>query len=139
MLRRRVQVATSLSLLFAAGALGGLVNSLVVWLCGEAGIPRALGVAIAPELTPAWLYPRIVWGGLWGFLFALPLGIRSWLQRGLLLSLAPTLFQLFVVFPRAGRGSLGLELGALTPLLVVLYNAVWGAAAAWWLRGTRGA
>jgi hypothetical protein len=80
-----------------------------------------------------------VWGGLWGFLFALPIGVTSWLRRGLLLSLAPSAFQLFVVFPRwAHRGMLGLELGALTPLCVLAFNAVWGLVASWWLRGTKG-
>ncbi|HXK23782.1 MAG TPA: hypothetical protein VMS55_14005 [Myxococcota bacterium] len=133
-----MQVARSLSLLFAAGALGGLVNSLVVWLCGESGVTHALGVAIAPELTPAFLYPRIVWGGLWGFAFAVPLGVRSSVRRGLLVSLAPAAYQLFVIFPRAGRGLLGLELGTLTPVLVLLFTAVWGVVTAWWLHGTSG-
>jgi hypothetical protein len=133
-----VQVARSLSLLFAAGAVGGLANSLLVWICGQSGLTGALGVAIAPELTPAFLYPRIVWGGLWGFLFALPFGVSSFLRRGLLLSLAPTAFQLLVMFPRAGRGRFGLELGALTPVLVLGFNAAWGVVAAWWLRGTKG-
>ena len=66
-------MARSLSLFFAAGALGGLANSLVAWGFGELGISRALGVSIAPGLTAAWLYPRIVWGGLWGFAFLLPI------------------------------------------------------------------
>ena len=128
--------ARSLSLFFAAGALGGLANSLVVWLFGELGVSRALGVAIAPDLTPAWLYPRIVWGGLWGFSFALPLS-TGWLARGLALSLGPSFVQLLVVFPlEAERGLLGLELGLLTPLLVVLFNAVWGVVASWWVSGT---
>ena len=43
---------------FAAGCLGGLINSLAVWLFGDLGIPRALDVSIAPALTPHWLYPR---------------------------------------------------------------------------------
>lgn len=133
-----MQIASSLSLFFAAGAFGGLVNSLAVWVAGELGVTHALGVAIAPELTAAWLYPRIVWGGLWGFLFALPLGIPSALRRGLLLSLAPAAFQLFVVFPRAGRGNLGLGLGTLTPVCVLAFTAVWGVAASWWLRRTKG-
>ena len=133
-----MQVAQALSLFFAAGALGGLANSLLVWICGQTGLTGALGVAIAPELTSAFLYPRIVWGGIWGFLFALPLGVRSAARRGLLLSLAPTAYQLLWVFPRAGRGALGLELGGLTPVLVLGFNAVWGIVASWWLRGTRG-
>ena len=129
--------AHSLSLFFAAGALGGLVNSLVVWLCGELGVSRALGVSLSPDLTPTWLYPRIVWGGLWGLLFALPVSL-GWFARGLLLSLAPSLVQLLLVFPiRAGRGVFGLELGVLTPGLVLVFNAVWGVVASWWVRGTR--
>ena len=64
----------NLSLVFVAGCWGALLNSLAVWLFGVLGIAPALGVHIAPPLTPAFLYPRLVWGGLWGFLFLLPLG-----------------------------------------------------------------
>ena len=132
-----MSTARSLSLFFAAGALGGLLNSLVVWLFGDLGINRALGVAIAPPLSAAWLYPRIVWGGLWGLLLALPLSM-GWLARGLTLSLAPSLAQLLVVLPvKAKKGLFGLELGLLTPVLVLFFNAVWGIVASWWARGTR--
>ena len=42
--------------------------------------------------------------------------------------------QLFLVFPlMAHKGVLGLQLGYLTPLLVVFFNAIWGYAAGWWL------
>ena len=129
--------ARSLSLFFAAGALGGFVNSLVVWIFGELGVSQALGVSINPALSPSWLYPRIVWGGLWGLLFALPLS-SAWVTRGLLLSLGPSVIQLFVVFPmKANKGILGLELGALTPVLVLVFNAVWGVVASWWARSAR--
>jgi hypothetical protein len=51
--------------------------------------------------------------------------------RGLVFSLFPTLFQLFYVFPYlAQKGMMGLELGTLTPLFVLFFNAVWGVAAA---------
>lgn len=125
------QVALS----FAAGSAGGLANSLTVWLFGTIGITAALGVGIAPALKPAWLYPRIVWGGLWGFLFLLPvLANRPWTQ-GLLLSLGPSFIQLFVVFPlKAQKGLLGLEIGLLTPVFVLFFNAVWGLTAAWLIR-----
>ena len=125
-----------LSLCFAAGAFGALVNSLVVWASGHSGLTAALGVSLAPALTLAWLYPRLVWGGLWGLLFALPMSFRSAAVHGLVVSLAPALAQLFVFFPRAGKGTLGLELGMLTPLLVLLFDAVWGVAASAWLRTT---
>ena len=124
-----------LSLYFAAGSLGGFVNSLAVWLSGVYGISAALDVAIAPRLTPGWLYPRVVWGGLWGLLFLLPLVKTRFVLRGLILSLGPSLVQLGYIYPNIlHQGMLGLKLGTLTPLLVLLFNAVWGVAAALWLR-----
>ena len=101
-------LARNTSLVFAAGCLGGLLNSLAVWIFGELGITTALGVKIAPQLSPAWLYPRLVWGGIWGLLFLLPmLSTRIW-SRGLIFSLGPTLVQLFVVFPmKAHKGAMG--------------------------------
>jgi len=124
-----------ISLVFAAGCLGGLINSLAVWIFGELGISSALGVNIAPNLTPTWLYPRLVWGGIWGLLFLLPLMQTRIFARGLIYSIGPTLVQLFVVFPmKANKGMLGLDLGLLTPLLVVVFNAIWGWTAAIWLK-----
>jgi hypothetical protein len=117
----------NLCIAFAAGAAGGLANSLAVWLAGRIGLTGLLGVAIAPDWTPAWLYPRIVWGGLWGFLLFFPLPPeRPWLRGGVL-GLAPTLVQLLIVFPfRAGKGFLGLDLGTLTPALIFVFNGIWG-------------
>ena len=124
-----------LATVFGAGSFGGLANSLALWLAGLIGLTGALGVKLAPALTPAWLYPRIVWGGLWGLLFLLPVRRLSPVAQGLLLSIGPTLVQLFVVFPyRTPAGTAGLGLGSLTPVLVVLFNAIWGLAAAWWVR-----
>ena len=112
---------------FSAGCLGALANSLAVWILGDLGVTKSFNVAIAPALTPVWLYPRIVWGGIWGFLFALPFMNSKPFRKGLLLSLFPTLLQLLFVFPlKAKKGYLGLELGTLTPLFVVFFNAVWG-------------
>jgi hypothetical protein len=50
----------SLSLVFASGAFGALVNSAVLWLFGRAGITAQLGVKLAPSFTHGWLYPRLV-------------------------------------------------------------------------------
>jgi hypothetical protein len=116
---------------FAAGCLGALANSITIWLFGDLGISKQLGVAIAPHISAGWLYPRIVWGGLWGFLFLLPLLRAKPMLQGFVLSLAPTAMQLFYVFPvQAHKGIGGLELGLLTPLLVVFFNWVWGAVTA---------
>jgi hypothetical protein len=126
-----------LSLAFTAGCIGGLLNGLIVWMFGVMEITAALGVKISPALSPAMLYPRIVWGGLWGLLFLLPFMEAHIVRKGLFLSLGPTMVQLFIVFPlKAQKGFMGLELGALTPLFVVFFNAVWGLAAAFWMRRT---
>jgi hypothetical protein len=128
----------NLSLVFVAGLVGGLLNCLVVWLFGWLGIAQALGVQIAPPLTTALLYPKLVWGGLWGLLFLVPMGRVSFPVSGLIFSLGPSLMQLFLVFPlQAHKGVLGLQLGALTPVFVLFYNAVWGVAAGWWLNLVR--
>ena len=119
---------------FAAGCLGGLINSLALWIFGQAGITAQFGVKLAPSLSPQWLYPRLVWGGGWGFLFLLPLLRNDTLLQGLLLSLGPTIVQLFFTFPEAGKGMLGLQLGQLTPVFVLFFNAVWGVTTAIWLR-----
>ena len=128
-------LAKNASLVFAAGCLGALFNSLAVWIFGDLGITAALGVKITPKLSAAFLYPRLIWGGIWGMLFLLPmLTTRVW-SRGFLFSLGPTLVQLFVVFPmKAHKGMMGVDLGLLTPLLVVVFNAIWGWTAAIWLR-----
>ena len=116
-----------LLIFFAAGCVGALANSLAVWLFGDLGITRAAGVSIAPTLTPGWLYPRIVWGGIWGFLFVLPMLQSRSLLKGTVLSLFPTIVQLFVIFPFiANKGMAGLELGLFTPLFVIFFNWVWG-------------
>jgi len=116
-----------LMIVFAAGCLGALANSLTVWAFGHYGISASLHVHITPDLSPHWLYPRIVWGGIWGMLFVLPMLQSRWLLKGTALSLAPTAVQLFVIFPFiAHKGMAGLELGTLTPLLVLFFNGVWG-------------
>jgi hypothetical protein len=131
------RLARRTSLVFAAGAVGALANSVALQAAVRAGLVHALGVDIAPPLATAWLYPRIVWGAIWGLLFLLPLSGRRWALEGLLLSLGPSLVQLFVVFPwKAHKGVLGLEMVAPTPLVVLLANAVWGLTAAAWLSWT---
>lgn len=110
---------------------------LTVWAFGAWGLSPALGVQLTPQLSVPWLYNRLVWGGLWGFMFFLPWKNLSLPARGLLYSLVPSLVQLLAVFPyQAHKGLLGLQLGYLTPALVLFFNAVWGLTAAFWLQRT---
>ncbi len=123
---------------FAAGCMGALANSLAVWFFGTAGITGAAGVSISPTLSPSWLYPRIVWGGLWGVLFLMPMLNTRIYSKGALLSLFPSAVQLFVIFPfKSHKGMAGLELGLLTPVFVLLFNWIWGIATAAAIRLSR--
>jgi hypothetical protein len=126
-----------LLIFFAAGCLGALINSLAIWLLGDQGITARLGIAIAPNLTPSWLYPRIVWGGIWGLLFILPMLASRPFSKGLVLSLFPTAVQLLLIFPQAYKGLGGIELGLYTPILVLVINAVWGVTTALTIRYAR--
>jgi hypothetical protein len=112
---------------FAAGCLGALANSIAVWMSGDLGFTKQLGVSMAPGMTPGWLYPRIVWGGIWGLLFMLPMLRSRPVLKGSILSLFPSMAQLFFFFPyKTHKGMAGLELGLLTPLLVLFFNWIWG-------------
>ena len=126
-----------LMMYFAAGSIGALANSVALWWLGYYGLTARFNIAIAPHLSPEWLYPRIVWGGLWGLLFILPmLQSRLWL-KGLLISLAPTAVQLLVIFPQANKVIDATALGIYTPILVLLVNGIWGLTAALSIRFAR--
>ena len=111
---------------------------MFVWGFGALGITAALGVKIAPAFTPAWLYQRLVWGGLWGWLFLLPVTGLSYPVRGLLYSLGPRLgtASWWSLSFQAHKGFLGLQLGYLTPVFILFYNVVWGLTTGWWLTMT---
>ena len=111
---------------FAAGCLGALIQCVVMWLFTRYGITHSLNVNLPGSIAPAWLYPRVVWGGLWGFLFLLPILSSSVFARSFVLALIPTCVQLFIIYPiYQGRGVAGLSLGMLTPFLVFFFFWVW--------------
>jgi hypothetical protein len=120
-----------LAVCFSAGLIGGLISSLLLWLLGGWGLTAMAGVKMTPALNEAWLYPRLIWGGLWGipyfFFVSLPRTRRHWIRKALWCSLLPTLAMLFIVFPYQLRlGQAGLQLGLLTPLFVFFINLTWG-------------
>jgi hypothetical protein len=120
-------VLRRLSAGYFGGAVGAVVSSLAVWVAAQAGLLASLGVDLHPPLSWAWLSPRILWGGLWGLGY--PFVVRRGLspvRAGLVLSLAPSVAQLFYVFPQQGAKLLGVAHGPLTPLVVLAVNGVWG-------------
>jgi hypothetical protein len=80
----------------------------------------------------------MVWGGIWAFLFLVPIRKLSCYSRGVWYSLPQTLIALVVLFPQMNRGMLGLKLGYSTPLLILFFGVVWGITTALWLKLARG-
>ncbi|MGH8503743.1 MAG: hypothetical protein ACREVE_15020 [Gammaproteobacteria bacterium] len=111
---------------FAAGSAGGLATVFTLWLFVLLGITAGFGVELQSPMR-ADLYRMVVWGGIFGFLFLLPVMRGSVWQRGLIFGLAPSAVQCLIVFPYAlGAGMLGMGLGELTPVFVLIFNTVWG-------------
>jgi len=116
---------------FVAGLLGALAGSLFLWGCSEWGITNFIGVKIVQTLEPAKLYPQMFIGGFWGLGYFFTVGVprhrRGWVRKGLWFSLLPSLIAIFYLYPSIyHKGMAGLDLGMLTPLLIVLSNLVWG-------------
>ena len=122
---------------FTGGAFGAFVDSFNIWILGKAGITAMLGIGLKPEFTPSWLYPRLVWGGIWMLLLLLPIWKKRDILRGCAFSLVPSAMMLFMVFPEMGKGMLGLGFGALTPVLVIILNFIYGIVASLWYREVR--
>jgi hypothetical protein len=100
------------------------------WPQRRAGIHDGAGFDPHVDLS------ALVWGGIWAFLFLLPLS-GSYYLRGALYSLGQTLIQLVIIFPKMGKGMLGLELGYMAPVLVTFFGVIWGLATAFWLKFSR--
>lgn len=115
------RLITRLSLAFAAGAVGAIANSLAVQLGG-----MLRPGASVPPFTPAWIYQRLVWGGLFGLLLTLPLLRGRPVLQGLVISLAPSLARLTVFAPPDASASVA------NIVQVLVFNAIWGVVAALW-------
>ncbi len=129
----RWQVRASLG--FASGALAAVVQGLLIVLCSALGLFLVLGVPLEIEGSRFWFYQRIVWGGLWGLLFAVPL-LDAWPQwrRGLVIAVLPAAATFFWFLPfQDQQGWLGLKLGPMMPVIVLFFALLWGAIAGWWV------
>lgn len=119
---------------WTGGVIGTFAAAGAVWLAGRLGFASFLGINLAPKLTPAWMYPRLAWGGAWGLLFLLPLLKDQHLLRGILFSLAPTLMVFLKYVPGLEKNLFGLSFGAMPPELILIIHFVWGIVAAFWYR-----
>lgn len=69
---RVVKAIKTVFYIFVAGGLGGLTNSIMVWLLYALGVTPALGFGMAPELSFEWLLRRVFASALWGVIFLIP-------------------------------------------------------------------
>src|SRR5258705_11127645 len=116
---------------YAAGALAALLTTLVLWVAVRARLGAVIDVQLGKlfpgGLDPLWVGWRVLEGSL--FALALPLARGRGLtpvRAGLVISLLPSLRALFLQLPNAGYGMLGVQLGPLTPVVVLAANGLWG-------------
>ena len=113
--------------LLLAGALGGLTNSIIVWLLWVLGITPALGFNMTSEWTLEWVTRRVVASAIWGFIFLIPVYKIAPIKKGVLLGILPWLSSVLWVFPmQRDVGLFGLGFGLGTPVWTFLFAAIWG-------------
>lgn len=128
-------ILRNLSVAVVGGAIGGAATTLFVWLLGKLSVGGMLGSTLpAIPIDLAFIYRALVWGGIWGILFILPVLRRHWFWRGLLFSLLPTAALYFYFFPQHQLGMFGLVGGIVQPIGALIANFVWGIVAALWYR-----
>lgn len=123
-----------ISAAITGGVVGSLSTAFAIWLLGRLGFASVIGINLAPKITLAWMYPRLVWGGAWGLLFLLPLLKEQHLLRGILFSLGPTMMVFLKFVPGLEKSLFGLSFGPMRPELILIINFVWGIVAAFWYR-----
>ncbi len=128
-------VPGQLSGAFASGVVGAVVALIVAWVAGRSGLFSDLGCHWQPMPSRGAGYSLVVWGGIFGLIFCLPLMAGSVVKRGLVFGLVPALVQLLIVLPLLDHQQvLGFNHGYTTPFFVVVLDSIWGLTAAGWLK-----
>jgi len=132
-----MKLSACLSVAFAGGVIGALVNQLAGVFITNFNIDQLIGVYLPkmPDLHTfiVSLYPMLVWGGLWALLFVIPFLSYRWFVRGMLIGTLPSIATLFIFLPEhTSAGLLGVGFGTLTFLVVLILNWIWGLVASYW-------
>ncbi|MCD4812244.1 hypothetical protein K8S19_00905 [bacterium] len=123
------EIYSRFAVAYLAGALGGLAYALTAWLCDQWQLFELLSVKMSVlNLTWPYLAERILKGSLWALLLVLvgPFFKARGALLGLILSLLPSAYVLFIYYPAHHLGIFGFSKGMLTFLFVLLFNAAWG-------------
>lgn len=113
-----------LPIVFASGAFGGFVEALTYYIFSLTGIVTLFGMPAVSGWKPEMVYRPVVWGGLWGIVFFIPLLDEIYILKGVILSLLPTLAAWFIFIP--ARMPVNMRPGLRGLLLIIVQNAIWG-------------
>lgn len=115
-----------LTLGFGAGAFGACMLALANLLLTALRVQDLIGLpAPAPQPVLPRLYQLLVWGGIWGFLFVVPIMNRWWWLKGIIIGVLASLAVLFYFNP-------GIQTPPMRLVYVLALNAIWGIAAGFW-------
>ncbi len=123
-----LDLSARLGLGVLGGILAALFHGLLTLFAGWTGIAALLAPGLDVQLSAADWGVRVLHGVAWGFLFGFAwrwLPGSDFVTKGLVASVILSLYVLLIRYPFfESAGFLGVELGALTPLLVVCANAL---------------
>jgi hypothetical protein len=114
-----------------AGALAGLVMSLVFLAFDLFGVFHTLGISMSvPPDLGRWMVIKVVEGALFCLLFLVPLlaDSRHW-ERGLVVSIFYSAKVLVWDYPTQGIGFFGVRLGWEIPFVAIAFYLFWGVVA----------
>jgi hypothetical protein len=121
--------------LYAVGSLAGALTVGAYW--GLSKVAQGGLSFLAADITMQTFYAPMVWGGLWAFLYIIPLNI-SWFWKGIIFSLMPAFTALSL--KSGGFDALDefLTFHAVTRhdvlLVLVIYLVCWGLVTGWMTR-----
>jgi len=138
------RLASVLSVVWAAGTFGGLVNWLIGPLFESLRLLEFSHVDLHYSLNRGSLFSALTLGGVWGLIFLLTLP-RQWGRiaadghwqfwvRAFFYGLIPALVEIFFILPHDGHGIGGTGYGAATWVYVILFNTLgWSLPAYFWV------
>ncbi|GHB05048.1 hypothetical protein GCM10009069_29490 [Algimonas arctica] len=100
----------------------GIVPELdpVAMLAGMFGGPMALGWVMH------FVIGTVAWGGGYALLYKI-LPSDSSVIKGITFALAAWMVMMIVVMPMAGKGSFGMEIGIIAPIMTMMLHVIFGA------------
>jgi hypothetical protein len=125
-----LDLSARLGLGLLGGVIGATATAVVRLALAEIGVDDVMGVTLPSGWAGQTFLVHLGSGAMWGMVFGVIYGYvpgGSPSTRGILFSLAPTVYLLLKVYPvDRDLGLFGVELGALTFLFVAILNLCWG-------------